>query len=67
MSRVFCVILNMRERIINYLIVKRLEDEEFDAHPHQRVKSAYILAKKEYEKLSETDKQQIIEYLNNEK
>ena len=54
----------MKERIINYLIVKHLEDRDFDAHPHQKVKSAYILAKKEYEKLSEFEKEQIIKYLN---
>ena len=59
----FSVYPNMRERIINYLIVKHLEDKEFNAHPHQRVKSAYILAKKEYKELSEAQKEEIIKYI----
>jgi hypothetical protein len=54
----------MEERIINYLIVKHIEDADFTAHPHCRVKSAYILAKKEYYAMSESEKKQIIEVLN---
>ena len=54
----------MEERIINYLIVKHLEDKEFGADPGQRVKSAYILAKKEYKQMSEAEKEEIIKYLN---
>lgn len=54
----------MEERIINYLIVMHLEDKDFNAHPHQRVKSAYILAKKEYKELSEAEKKEIIKYIN---
>jgi len=57
----------MEERIINYLIVKHLENQDFSAHPHHRVRSAYILAKSEYSNMSESQKQEIIKYLDNEK
>ena len=42
----------MDEKVINYLIVKNLEDKNFSAHPHIRVRTAYILAKKQYLKMS---------------
>lgn len=49
----------MDEEIINYLIIRHLEDADFSAHPHIRVRSAYILAKKEYKILSEKEKTEI--------
>jgi len=49
----------MDERIINYLIVKHLEDVDFSAHPHIRVRSAYILAKQEYLNMSEAERKEI--------
>ena len=53
MSTLFlCVPINMDEKVINYLIIKHLEDKDFTAHPHLRVRTAYILAKKEYLKMS---------------
>ena len=53
MSTLFlCVQINMDEKVINYLIVKNLEDRNFSAHPHIRVRTAYILAKKQYLKMS---------------
>ena len=64
MSTLFLrVQINMDERIINYLIVKHLEDVDFSAHPHLRVRSAYILAKKEYLNMSAAEKTQIKEKL----
>ena len=53
----------MDERIINYLIVKHLEDADFTAHPHLRVRSAYILAKKEYLDISAAKKTEILNKL----
>ena len=53
----------MDERIINYLIVKHLEDADFTAHPHLRVRSAYILAKKEYLDMSAAEKTEILNKL----
>ena len=64
MSTLFlCVQINMDEKVINYLIVKHLEDVGFSAHPHLRVRSAYILAKKEYLNMSAAEKTQIKEKL----
>ena len=60
----FCVLMFMDERIINYLIVKQLEDENFSAHPHIRIRSAYILAKKEFKRMSEEEKKKISKYLD---
>ena len=54
----------MDEKIINYLIVKKLEDENFSAHPHIRIRSAYILAKKEFKQMSEQEKKKISKYLD---
>jgi hypothetical protein len=53
----------MDERIINYLIVKHLEDVDFSTHPHLRVRSAYILAKKEYFDMSAAEKTEILNKL----
>lgn len=49
----------MDEKVINYLIVKNLEDSNFSAHPHIRVRTAYILAKKQYLKMSAAEITQI--------
>ena len=54
----------MEELIINYLIVKHLEDPNFECHPHIRVRSAYILAKKEYASMSEEQKVNIYNKIN---
>ena len=60
MSTLFlCVQINMDEKVINYLIVKNLEDRNFSAHPHIRVRTAYILAKKQYLKMSAAEITQI--------
>jgi len=68
MSTLFlCVLQSMDERILNYLIVRHLEDESFDAHPHLRVRSAYILAKKEYLNMSDKEREIIANIINNEK
>ena len=63
----FSVSMVMREEILNYLIVKNLEDESFDAHVHQRVKLAYILAKKQYLQLTDEQKQKILEDERNDR
>ena len=51
--------IDMDEKVINYLIIKHLEDKDFTAHPHLRVRTAYILAKKEYLKMSVAEITQI--------
>ncbi len=49
----------MKEKIIDYLISQILLDRDFQSNPNQRIKSAYILAKKLYRKLSEEEKEEI--------
>tara|TARA_X000001036_G_C20654208_1_gene796297 strand:+ start:583 stop:762 length:180 start_codon:yes stop_codon:yes gene_type:complete len=51
----------MREKILDYLTIGRLLDKDFKAHPNQRIRTAYILAQKDYKKLSEEEKQEIWE------
>lgn len=51
--------IDMDEKVINYLIIKHLEDKDFMAHPHLRIRTAYILAKKEYLKMSAAEITQI--------
>jgi len=61
-----CVLQNMDEKILNYLIVGHLEDEDFESHPHLRVRSAYILAKKEYLNMSKKEKEIILKIISDE-
>jgi len=49
----------MKEKIIDYLTLTMLLDKEFQSNPNQRIKTAYILAKKAYRKLNEEEKQEI--------
>lgn len=55
----FSVLINVDEEIINYLIIQHLQDVDFSTHPHIRVRSAYILAKKEYKALTKKEKNKI--------
>ena len=54
----------MKNKIINYLILKIMKDESFESNPSKRVRSAWIIAQKQYSKLSEQEKKKIIEELN---
>lgn len=53
------------EEIMNYLIVKHLQDPNFECNPHIRVRSAYILAKKEYERMSDKEKEKLFNKIKN--
>jgi hypothetical protein len=54
MSRLFLGVPRiMKEKVIDYLTLKMLLDKDFQSNPNQRMKTAYILAKKEYNKLTE--------------
>lgn len=55
----------MKEKIMNYLTLKRLLDREFQSQPNQRIKSAYLLARKDYDKLTEDQKKEIITKIEN--
>tara|TARA_B100002019_G_C21145798_1_gene535582 strand:+ start:480 stop:695 length:216 start_codon:yes stop_codon:yes gene_type:complete len=52
------------ERIINYLILKNISDQEFDCPVSQKMRIAYIKAKSEYEKMSLFKKKEIVNMLN---
>ena len=53
----------MKNRIIDYLTIKAMRREEFK-HDNSKVRSAWIIAKKEYLKLSEEEKQEIIKKIS---
>mgnify|MGYP006892406867 CR=1 FL=1 len=51
----------MREKILDYLTISYLLDKDFQAHPNQRIRTAYILAKKDYKNLTQEQKDEISE------
>jgi hypothetical protein len=51
----------MKAKIIDYLTLQNLLDRDFQSQPNQRIKAAFILAKKRYEELSEEEKREILE------
>ena len=50
----------MKEKIIDHLTMKHLSADEFNPSCNQRIRTAYILAKKDYDKLTEEQKQDIL-------
>lgn len=48
------------EIIIDYITVKLMEDNKFISHPHIRVRSAWIEAKKIFLKMSQANKDKIL-------
>ena len=54
----------MNSDIVDYLTVKLLADKTFEAPHIQRVRAAWILAKKKYITLTEKEKQDILRILN---
>lgn len=57
----------MDEKIINYLIVKQLNDPRCEGNPHIKVRTAYILARKELAQMTQDQKEQIIKKIKDEK
>lgn len=51
----------MQEHIINYLIVKIMKEKTFNVHYAKRARVAWIIAEKQYAKLTEEEKQDIID------
>ena len=45
---------------MNYLTVRIMSDKSFKVHYAQRVRAAWALAEKEYDKLTDEEKEQII-------
>lgn len=50
----------MKEKIIDHLTMKHLSADEFSPSCNQRIRTACILAKKDYENLTEEQKQDIL-------
>lgn len=57
----------MRDDIINHLIVKIMKEKTFDVHYAKRARVAWILAEKQYLKLTKEEKQEIIKELSRKK
>jgi len=56
----------MKEKIIDYLTLLKLKDREFQSYPNQRIKSAYILARKAYKLLSNKEKEEIAQLIKDD-
>ena len=52
-----------KDLIVNYLTVKISSDKTFDVHYAKRIRAAWILAEKQYLKLTEKEKQKILDTL----
>ena len=50
-----------KDLIINRLIMKIINDKSFNIHYAKRMRAAWILAEKQYLKLTKEEKQKIIE------
>lgn len=50
----------MKEKIIDHLTMKHLSADEFNPSCNQRIRTACILAKKDYDKLTEEQKQDML-------
>ena len=57
----------MKAKIIDYLTLQNLLDRDFQSQPNQKIKTAFILAKKQYEKLSEEEKREILKKIKSYK
>jgi hypothetical protein len=57
----------MKEKILDYLTLQSLLDRDFQSQPNQRIKAAFILAKKRYEELSEEEKREILKKIESYK
>ena len=51
---------SVEEKIIDYLTVQLIEDKEFTANPHCRVRTAWIRAKSLYQRMTEEEKLKIV-------
>ena len=51
-------------KIVDYLTIKLIEDEQFDCHPHSRVRSAWVIAKKQFINLTEKEKELILKIID---
>lgn len=57
----------MKEKIIDHLTMKHLTAGKFSSSDNQRIRTAHILAKKDYEKLTEGQRREILQKIKREK
>lgn len=50
-------------KIVDYLTIKLIDDQQFDCHPHSRVRSAWVIAKKQFINLTEEEKESILKII----
>lgn len=53
-----------KDLIVNHLIVNIISDKSFDVHYAKRMRTAWILAEKQYLKLTKEERQKIIKELS---
>ena len=56
--------MNIEEKIVDYLTIKLIEDEQFVSHPHSRVRSAWMKARKQFIELTEKEKELILKIID---
>lgn len=57
----------MKNKIINYLTLLILRDQSFEPNPSRRIRSAWMLAKSQYEDMTEKQKNNLIKTINAKK
>jgi hypothetical protein len=55
---------NIDEMIIDHLTVQLIGDKSFTAHPHCRVRTAWIRAKKIYKYMSDEEKARLLKLIS---
>ena len=53
-------------KIIDYLTLEVMKDKNFHPNPNIRIRSAYLIAKEQYRKMSNKDKELIIKKIKNQ-
>lgn len=53
-------------KIIDYLTLEVMKGENFHPNPNIRIRSAYLIAKEQYRKMSNKDKELIIKKIKNQ-
>lgn len=53
-------------KIIDYLTLEIMKDKNFHPNPNIRIRSAYLMAKEQYRKMSNKDKELIIKKIKDQ-
>ena len=57
----------MKSKIIDYLTLKYSQDKNRNFANGRLIKEAFLLAKKDFNKMTESEKEKIIKIINNDK